>query len=43
MGKYEFISHIQSSALSGEGVKKLFDEAVYHMLKKKKEEREVFL
>ena len=33
--EYEILKHIQTSALTGENIKNIFDEIIYYMLKKK--------
>ena len=35
MDEYQFLRHIKCSALSGENIKTIFDEAIEFMLKKK--------
>ena len=38
--QYEFVSHVQCSALTGHNVKKVFDDAIVHVIKKRIEEKQ---
>ena len=39
--EYDLLGHVQTSALFGEGVKRVFDEAILYMLKVKRANQEL--